>query len=182
MNKSIFVALLFGLFGCLTVNAQEVQGQSSPIGGLPRYGYLSYNAVFEQMPEYTQARADFAQLREKYEAEAVRAEEEFQRKFTEFLQGQKDFPKSILQKRQVELQELMERSVSFRKESQRLLAQAEAEMQKPVAERLSQAIQAVGAEQGLLFVLNTDGYAVPFVNPQAGIDITEAVLQKLTQQ
>lgn len=146
---------------------------------VPQFGYLSYNEVYKQMPEYKKACDDFAALKAKYDAEATRAEDEFQRKFAEFLNGQKDFPQSIMLKRQAELQDLMEKSVTFRKETQRLLAEAEAQLQAPVTERLNQVIYGVAGQLGLIFVLNTDGNAVPFIHPQVGVNITDPVLRAL---
>ena len=143
------------------------------------FGYVSYKDIFERMPEYDEACASFAALKEKFEAEADRSEKEFQRKFAEFLQGQKDFPPTILQKRQAELQDLMDKSVSFRQESQRLLQKAEAEMMQPVMDRLNKAIQEVATERNLIFVINTDDNAVPFINPLVGVNITEPLLLKL---
>ena len=181
--KQLFAALLLSLVPFVGAGAQEQQPATTPADTptvtVPQFGYLSYNTVFQQMPDYQKAKEDFAALKAQYDAEATRAEEEFQRKFTEFLQGQKDFPKSIMQKRQAELQELMDKSVTFRKEAQRLLAEAEAKLQAPIAERLNEAIRAVAAKRGLIVVLNTDGNAVPFIHPQAGVDITEAVLEQL---
>lgn len=167
------ITLLLALIPFLGVSAQD-EGVR-----VPQFGYISYNEVFQQMPEYQKAQEDFAALKAKYDAETTRSEDEFQRKFAEFLQGQKDFPPSILQKRQAELQELMDKSVNFRRESRKLLRQAEAELQRPVAEKLDEAIKAVGAELGLIFVLNTDGNSLPFVHPQVGVDITRPVLSKL---
>ena len=57
--------------------------------------------------------------------------------------------------------------------------EAEKEMQAPILQKLTASIQAVAAERNLMFVLNTDDNAVPFVNPQMGVDISELVLQKL---
>ncbi|MCR5180785.1 MAG: OmpH family outer membrane protein [Bacteroidaceae bacterium] len=167
------ILLLLALVPLRAARAQEQQS------ALPQFGYLSYDEVFEQMPEYQEAKEAFAELKVKYDAETARSEDEFQRKFTEFLQGQKDFPPSIMQKRQAELQDLMDKSVAFRKETRRLLKEAETELQAPVLVRLNEAIQAVGEELGLLFVLNTDGNALPFVNPQMGVDVTLPVLMKL---
>lgn len=167
------ITLLLALLPFLGVSAQD-EGVR-----VPQFGYISYNEVFQQMPEYQKAQEDFAALKAKYDAETTRSEDEFQHKFAEFLQGQKDFPPSILQKRQAELQELMDKSVNFRRESRKLLRQAEAELQRPVAEKLDEAIKAVGAELGLIFVLNTDGNSLPFVHPQVGVDITRPVLSKL---
>ena len=159
------------------VQAAEEQATQQP--QVARFGYLSYNAVYEQMPEFAKAKESFDELKKKYEAEATRSEEEFQRKFAEFLHGQKDFPASIMQKRQAELQELMEKSTKFRRESRELLKKAEADLHKPLTDRLSEALKAVGTEQGLMFILNTDGNTLPFINPERGIDVTEAVLVKL---
>lgn len=162
----LFIAFLFSL----TATAQQE---------IPRFGYLSYNAVIVRMPEYVNAQQQFAELKSKYEAEATRSEEEFQRKFAEFMQGQREFPDVIMQKRQAELQELMERSISFRSESQRLLAEAEQALKQPAVDRLNEAIQAVGAAEGFMFILNTDGNTCPFLHPQAGVDVTGAVLEQL---
>jgi hypothetical protein len=78
-----------------------------------QFGYLSYKQVMQQMPEYAKAQQDLDLLKQKYEQEALRGEEDFQRKFVEFLQGQKDFPQTIMQKRQAELQHLMDNGVNF---------------------------------------------------------------------
>lgn len=145
----------------------------------PFVGYLSYRAVYELLPEYAQAQADFAELKAKYEAEATRSEQEFQRKFAEFLSGQKDFPPSIMRKRQLELQDLMEQSISFREQSRKLLADAERQMQQVVCQRLDAAIRKVGERMGLLFVLNTDDHALPFVHPLASVDVTAEVKKEL---
>ena len=176
---------------CLSLSAQDVatapaqEGQDVAPANTevptahPHFGYISYKQVFEQMLEYAEAQKAFADLKAKYDAEAKRSEDEFQRKFAEFLQGQKDFPASIMQKRQMELQDLMDRSVNFRQESQRLLRKAEAELQAPVAAKLNEVIKAVATERDLLFVLNTDDNAVPFINTMVGVNLTEPVLQKL---
>jgi len=176
MIRKIFIVLLALVPFCGT-SAQE-QTAASEVRVAP-FGYVSYKDIFERMPEYDEARASFAALKSKFEDEANRSEKEFQRKFAEFLQGQKDFPPTILQKRQAELQDLMDKSVTFRQESQRLLQKAEAEMMQPVMDRLNKAIQEVASERSLIFVLNTDDNAVPFINPQVGVNITEPLLQKL---
>ena len=181
MKKNLLLSLLFVMPACMAAQEAEQQvtpdtqqqGQTShPL----RFGYASYKAIFSQMAEYAQAKKDFEALKAKYDAEATRAEEEFQRKFAEFIQGQKDFPASILQKRQAELQELMDHSIRFREQSRELLRKAEAEMQEPARVRLNKAIEEVGKELHLLFILHTDGHALPFVHPDLGIDVTDQVL------
>ena len=144
-----------------------------------RFGYLNYDEVLKRMPEYAKARQDVADQKVKYDQEAKRSEEEFQRKFSEFLQGQKDFPENILLKRQAELQALMETGLDFRREARHLLTKAEKELLANVQNRLDEAIRAVGEESGYAYVINTAGNACPYINPILGEDVTIAVLKKL---
>ncbi|WP_161784111.1 OmpH family outer membrane protein, partial [Cellulomonas carbonis] len=84
------------------------------------------------------------QLSEKYAAEQKRAEDEFNRKYEEFLDTQRDMPQTILQKRQSELQELLDRNITFKKESQALLEQAKAKAEAPLRKRIAEAMGRVG--------------------------------------
>lgn len=140
------------------------------------FGYLSYDAALKSMPEYAQVQESLSKLRAQYEDEARRAETEFNAKYEEFLDGQHDFPQTILQKRQSELQDLLERNIAFRNESLRLLAEAEQEAMAPLHQKLSNALQSVGFLRGVAFIINTDQNACPFINPEMGIDVTEDVL------
>ncbi len=149
------------------------------LGAQTRLGFLSYGQVLPLMPEYVEAQTELTTLRGQYDDEARRGEEEFQRKFTEFLQGQKDFPQNILLKRQAELQNLLENAEDFRREAERLVAEREKELMKRVKERLAQAIREVGSEGGYAFILNTDGDSCPFLNPAMADDVTSLVLAKL---
>ena len=115
----------------------------------------------------------------KYDAELKRAEEEFNSKYEEFLEVQKDLVPAILRKRQAELQEMMQKNINFKNESQRLLQQAETDAFAPVKVKLNEALTKVGQAQGYAFILNTDGNACPYVNPEMGENATEFVKEAL---
>ena len=152
-----------------------------PMGLLAQvqFGYLNYHTIMCEMPEYTQAQQELATLKGKYEAESTRSEEEFQKKFVDFLQGQKDFPQSIMQKRQGELQSLMDNGVQFRLQAQKLIAQAEKDLLGEVEKRLNRAILEVGVEYGYAFILNIEENACPYINPVMGVDVSDLVRIKL---
>ena len=146
-----------------------------------KFGYLSVEAVMQTMPEYAKMLDDLALLRSKYDAEQKRVEDDFNKKYEEFLDGLSGFPKTILQKRQIELQEMLDKNIAFKQESQQLLGNAEQQMRSEVEQRVNAALLTIGAERGYAFILNTDKGAVPFVNPALGEDITndvKALLQK----
>ena len=121
-----------------------------------------------------------AELKRQYANETKRSEEEFNQKYEAFLEGQKDFAPSILKKRQYELQELLNNSVSFKKEAARLLEQAEADMYAPLKKRLNEILRQVGRERGYAFILNTDNDAVPYIDTTSGEDISSLVRNMFT--
>ena len=108
-----------------------------------------------------------------------RAENEFNNKYEEFLEGQRSFAPSILQKRQAELQELMEKNITFRQETERLLKQAEQEAYEPVRKRLNAIVQEIGSQRGYAFILNTDNNACPYVDSSMAENITTLIKDAL---
>lgn len=164
--KKLFLLIVLGVLS-LTANAQT------------RFGYFSFDNVLKSMPDYVMAQRSIDDLRQKYDAEMKRAEDEFNSKYEEFLDVQKDLVPAILRKRQAELQEMMQKNINFKNESQRLLKQAEADAFAPVKNKLYNALTKVGQAQGYAFILNTDGDACPYVNPEMGEDATEHIKEAL---
>lgn len=164
--KKLFLLIVLGVLS-LTANAQT------------RFGYFSFDNVLKSMPDYVMAQRSIDDLRQKYDAEMKRAEDEFNSKYEEFLDVQKDLVPAILRKRQAELQEMMQKNIYFKNESQRLLKQAEADAFAPVKNKLYNALTKVGQAQGYAFILNTDGDACPYVNPEMGEDATELIKEAL---
>ena len=156
----------------LTVSAQEV------VSGF-RFGYLSYEAALQAMPEYAVVQKKMADLRQQFQAETLRVEDEFNRKYEEFLEGQREFPKTILQKRQTELQELMERNIKFKENSQEELSNTEKSLMAPLKIRLIETIGKIGRDRGYAFIVDTDNQALPFINPAMGDDVTQLVQNAL---
>lgn len=140
-----------------------------------RFGYLSYNTVLTSMTDYQLAKRSIDDLKLKYDAEMKRSEKEFNEKYEEFLEVQRDLVPSILRKRQGELQEMMEKNIAFKNDAQQLLKQAETDAYAPVKKKLNEAVANVARERGYAFVINTDNDACPYVNPEMGEDATEAV-------
>lgn len=139
------------------------------------FGYFSYDEAIKAMPEYVLVQENLNDLKSKYDKEMNRVEDEFNRKYEDFLDGKNDFAPTILQKRQMELQELLKKNVAFKAEAQRLLQQAEVDALAPLRKKLQDALDKIGAERGYAFILNTDGDACPYINPEMGEDVTQLV-------
>lgn len=167
MKRLTMIALtaaLLSFFGNANAKAQSII-----------FGHLSYNGILTTMTEYTSAQERMKVLREQYDKEAEYNEDKFFRMYSEYIQGQKTFPEDIMLKRQKELQLAMEQGITFRKDAERLLNQAEKELLQPVEQKLDNAIATVAKEYGLSFVVNTDAKTYPYINAAQGFDITGLV-------
>ena len=185
--------LLFLTFALMTITASAQQ--KATLGALSadnkpsetvaavqpalRFGYFSFEHVFHTMPSYAIAKHNMDDLRAKYDEETKRVESEFNSKYEEFLDGQRSYAKSILEKRQAELCEMIEKNVAFKTEAQRLLKQAEDEAYAPLKARINEEAQKIGKEKGFAFILNTDNNAAPYLNAEMGVDITAVLEERL---
>lgn len=131
------------------------------------------------MPDYAVAQQKLSDLRAQYNAELQRVEQDFNTKYEEFLEDQREFPETILRKRQTELKELLERNIAFKNESRRELEKAEAEVMAPLKERLNEVLNSIGLEHGFAVIVNTDANAAPFVHPLMGEDINQMITDAL---
>jgi len=174
MRKYLFIIL--SAAAPLFLHAQEVQPADSvgvsyvaPENFI--FGYFSYDQALKSMPGYAKVEEDIAALRKQYDAEAKHAENEFNRKYEDFLEGQRDLAPSIRKKRQNELQDLLDRNVAFREETLRLLEQARTEALAPLKEKISEALKQLAVLRGYAFILNTDGNTLPYVDATRGEDV-----------
>lgn len=184
MRMTMHGGLLVLLFSMMSLSgwAQNELPQtedSATAAASIRFGYLSYDAVLKSMPDYAQAQDSIKAQREGYAKEMKRVEDEFNQKYESFLEGQKEFPRTILLKRQNELEELMRRNVEFKAQAQRDLQKMEADFLAPVKARLNDALATIAQELGLALVINTDANACPFIDPKMGMNIQEEAIEYL---
>ena len=163
---------LFFSFALMLLPLLAVAQQTTPS---LKFGYFSYEKVLHAMADYATATRSLNDLKEKYDAETKRSENDFHTKYEDFLEGQRNFAPSILKKRQAELQEILDKNIAFKKEADRLIEEVEKQVYAPVHAKLKKTIAKMAQESGYAFVLNADNNALPYVNNMVGEDITTAL-------
>ena len=149
---------------CVTAVAQQA-----------KIAYFSYKAILEDMPDYVTAMLGVETLRKQYDEELKAASDEFNEKYELFLDQQSMLDEPIKQKRQSDLQSLLDRNTQFRNESMRLLKQAEQDALAPVKQKLNKAIQSVGYSGAFLLIVNTDSEACPYIDSNSAEDVTAKI-------
>ena len=143
-----------------------------------KFGHVRSYEVIQIMPEYEKAMADLQDLQKKYTDEIKRANDEFNRKYQEFIQQQDSLPRNIAERRQKELQDMAERQQQFQQEAEQGMQKAQQEKMTPIYKKLDDAIKAVGAAEGVIYIFDLARTPIPYVGAQS-IDLTAKVKAQL---
>lgn len=137
------------------------------------FGYLSFSEVVRALPEYSAAQDDLRILQGQYDEEIERSETDLTKKYVDFLEDQNKLPENIRQKRQKELQELMERNIAFKEEVRRTLNEARDSLFYPMQEKVKEAVKALCVDRMYAYAIDIDKESFLFINEAAGaVNIT----------
>ena len=141
-----------------------------------KFGYFSYKAVLDSLPQYKIAMDGYDKLKKRCLKEIDHNEQELTRFYVAFLDGQRDFPEPILRKRQKELQQLIDNSISFRDELKRWLRHAKDSLTETSRLAVDSALPRVCEELSLSYAIDTDNGGYRYINPVFGQDITADII------
>jgi outer membrane protein len=146
-----------------------------------KFGQVHSQEVIVLMPEYTKAVADLQALDKKYQDEMSRVNEEFTKKYQEFQQAVADgsLPANIQERRQKELQDMMEKSEQFQQEANQQLQKTQQDLMTPIMKKVDDAIKAVGAEEGMTIIFDLARTPIPYVSESLVTDVTAKVKTKV---
>ena len=107
--------------------------------------------------------------------------EEFNKKYQEFQQAMaKDsLPANIAERRQKELQDMMQRQEQFQQDAQQQMQKAQTDAMAPIYKKLDDAIKAVGAAEGVIYIFDLARTSIPYVNEAQSINLTNKVKANL---
>ena len=168
-----FIKQLF--IGLALISSTMVSAQSNL-----KFGHVNTQAILSVMPEL---KTIDAQLKEEYttlEAQLTNMQEELKTLQTDYItkmQGGTLTPEERTNL-ETQLQEGNGKVQNFYQTSQQSLQKKEQELKKPVYDKVSNAIQEVGAENGFLYIFEEAG-GLTVYKSEKSVDISDLVKTKL---
>lgn len=163
LKKFFIVALCLFSF---TVYAQE------------KFGHVNTMELFGAMPEKIAAEGQLDKLSKQYESDLANMQQEYQKKYNDFIAAQDTLPENIKVRRMTEIQELMQRIENWQQGAYQDIQKKSQELQAPIAEKMRKAIQAVGEENGLIYIYDASNPAFLYISSKS-IDVMSMVKKKL---
>lgn len=146
-----------------------------------KFGHINAQEIITVMPEFTKAQGDLQKLQKQLGDDLQRSQDEFNKKYQEFQQAiaKDSLPANIAERRQKELQEMMQRQEQYQQEAQQQMEKAQADLLAPVYKKLDDAIKAVGAAEGVIYIFDLARTQIPYVNESQSTNLTAKVKTQL---
>lgn len=141
-----------------------------------RIGIVNSQEVFDLMPEKTAAEAQLKALSDKYHAEYMLLQREFDKKYADYqtIAADASMPETIKERRVQELQESDKKMREFERRAADDIAAQRIALTKPITERVQAAIHKAGEQGSFDLVLDTAVTPVAYTGPST-IDLTPMV-------
>jgi len=140
--KSLVIASVLFLGTMNTINAQA------------KIAHVDVNEIIAKMPAMLDAQKQLESLSATYDAEYKTMAEEYQNKIKKYDQEASTVADAVNQSRQTEVQDLVKRITDYRDNAQKELQKKEADIVKPLMDKIKASISKVGKAKGYQYVLN----------------------------
>ena len=162
LKKFLFAA---ALLASVTLSAQKI-------------AYVNTESLYMDMPETSEMRNTLAALNGSYESEILKMQEEYQKKYAEFIAQQDSLPENIKVRRMQEVQELQIRVQNFYRTAEEDIQKKQQDLLEPITKKIQDTIKKVAEENAYTYVLES---AVLLYTGADAIDATPLVKQKLSK-
>ncbi|HZJ79915.1 MAG TPA: OmpH family outer membrane protein [Dysgonamonadaceae bacterium] len=168
MKKRIFITLF--------VLASIICG--STVDGQNNIAFVNTLEIINSLPDKVSATERLNTLNENYKQELQIMQNEYNKKYSDFITYQENLAESIKLRRMQELTDLENRIQNFTKLAQKDIEEHEQLLLEPIKEKVNNAIKEVGIEQNFTVIYDLDDSGIVFVSPSA-VDANELVKLKL---
>ena len=146
------------------------------IASAQKFGHISTQELFAQMPEVAQIKLQMDTIQGQYENQLASMNEEIQKKVQDYQAQEATMADAIKQIRQQEIQEMQQRIQLFYQTAEQDIQRKQQELLAPVHEKMAKAIKAVGEREGYTYIF--DSAAMVHIGTDAQ-DVTPAVKKEL---
>jgi len=163
--KYLVAAILFVM--TLSASAQEL-----------KFGHIDVQKLISELPEKIEADKTLQKEAANLKNQLTIMSEDLDKKYTEYMAQRDTLPELIRVTKEKEIQDTDQRIRNFQQLAQQNLQQKEQTLLQPIIEKAQKAIDAVGAENGLIYIFDISSKVVIY-HSQKSIDCEPLVKTKL---
>ena len=134
---------------------------------LSNVAYVNTKEILNVLPEKARATEQLTALSNNYKAELQLMQNEYNKKYSDFITYQNSLAENIKLRRMQELTELENKIQQFMALSQKDIEEQEKILLQPLTQRIAEAVNSVGIEQNFVVIYDLADPGIAFVSPKA---------------
>lgn len=138
----------------LLIAAVAFFGASQAMNAQAKVAHVDVSELMQKMPAMLDAQKQLEKLSSTYDTEYKTMVDEFQAKVKKYEQESTTVTEPVNEERSKEVQDMQKRIVDYRDNAQKDLQKKEADLVKPIMDKIKASIQKVGKAKGFQYVLN----------------------------
>jgi outer membrane protein len=141
-----------------------------------KIAHVNTQEIFNNMPETSAMETAIADLNQSYTKELKQMEDEYNKKYAEFIEQSDSLTESIKLRRMQEVQDLQKRIETFYQQARQDVQKKQQELLVPIQKKISDAVNAVGDENNFTYIFENGAFL--YTSPKS-TDATQLVKTKL---
>lgn len=130
------------------------------------------------LPDFAQFQKTMATFESEYNTELKRLQDEYEKKYKDYVAQQDSLTENIKVRRMQELQDIEQRTQNFMQVTQQEAQKKSQDLLAPIQEKVKKAIKEVGDEKGFTYIMDMNPQIILYTGNSA-IDATPLVRTKL---
>ncbi len=162
----------------VTLLAIVLSAGSSTFAQTLKFGHIDSNKLLSIMPEREEAQKKLQAAAAEYDVQNKAMSEEYKALVSAYLEKRESLAEAVRTIKETEIQELQNRMQTFDGYAQQEIQKKQNELLKPIFDKASNAIKAVGAENGFVYIFDISTGVILY-NSNNSVDIMPLVKTKL---
>ncbi|MDO4461204.1 MAG: OmpH family outer membrane protein [Bacteroidia bacterium] len=143
-----------------------------------KFAHVDSQKLIAQLDEFKQAQAKLEAESNKISEQMQSMQQELQTKYNDYVSKADSLPDVVRQVKEQELTEMQQRMQVMGKAAEQSLQQTQAKLFQPIFAKVQEAIDAVGKENGFIYIFDLSSQVVLFHSEQS-VDAEPLVLAKI---
>lgn len=123
-----------------------------------KLAYVNSQEIIQAMPEFVEAQKTMEKFNTDYQKELKTLQDEYNKKYSDFVQQQDSLTDNIKQHRMQELQDIQQRTDLYMQNTQQEAQKKQQDLFNPIQEKVRTAIKAVGDEKGYTYIFDAANF------------------------
>ncbi|MFW6267768.1 MAG: OmpH family outer membrane protein [Marinilabiliaceae bacterium] len=145
-----------------------------------KFGHLNVQKVISELPEKQSADKELRSEAEQLQQQLQVMREELDQKYSNYMEQRDTMSKLVRSTREKEIQDYDQRIQNFNQMAQESLSEKEEELLQPIIDKVERAIQAVGDEEGFIYIFDVSSQMILY-NSDQSVNCEDMVKAKLEE-